>query len=157
MFDCYASLVLIVVGLGICLVIIFLSFSWWRMKSWMRLPSRVTGASIDVRRMPVAVGYVEKQYRPRIEYEYEYRGRKYLGRRMTFWDVKLWTADRAQAERQLAEPGTELRVYVSPSNPSKSIMRPVFQYRYVDLLTKVFMTGLVIGSVGVWVGQVTCF
>jgi hypothetical protein len=34
-----------------------------------------------------------------------------------FWDGKLWTHNRADAERQLAEPGAELRIYVSPANP----------------------------------------
>jgi hypothetical protein len=157
MSDCYASLALIIIGVGVCLVALFLSVSWWGMKRWIPLPSRVMRSSINVRRMPIAVGYVEKQYRPFIEYEYEYRGRGYRGQRISFFDAKLWTGDRANAERQLAELRAQLRVYVSPSKPSKAIMRPLFEYRYVDLLAKVFMAGLVIGGVGVWMRQVTCF
>jgi hypothetical protein len=157
MFHCYASLVLVIVGLGVSVTMVFLGFSWWRMKNWMRLPSRVTAAAIATRHIPVSIGFVREEYRPSIEYEYEYRGRKYVGRRLTFRDARLWTYDETRAQHQLIEPGTELRVYVSPSNPSKSIMRPVFEYRYVDFLAMVFMTGLLIGGVGVWVAQVMCF
>jgi hypothetical protein len=73
-----------------------------------------------------------------------------------FWDGKLWTHNRADAERQLAEPGAELRIYVSPANPAKSIVHPTFYFRHVDLLIKVFVIGLVVAGVGIWVAKVMC-
>jgi hypothetical protein len=157
MFHCYASLALIIVGLGLSVTMLTLGFSWWRMKHWMRLPARVTAASIATRHIPVSIGFVREEYRPSIEYEYEYRGRKYLGRRLTFRDARLWTYDETRAARQLIEPGTELRVFVSSSKPSKSIMRPVFEYRYLDFLAMVFITGVLIAGVGFWVARVMCY
>jgi hypothetical protein len=99
---------------------------------------------------------VREELRPRIECEYEYRGRRYVDRMLTFRDARLWTYEQARAERQLIEPGTELRVYGSPSNPSKAIMKPVFEHRYIDFSAMVFTTGLVIGGVGAWVRHVMC-
>jgi hypothetical protein len=123
----------------------------------MRLPSRVTAATIATRHIPVSIGFVREEYRPRIEYEYEYRGRKYVGSRLTFRDARLWTYDEERAARELIEPGTEFYVYVSPSKPSKSIVRPVFGYRYLDFLAMVFMTGILISGVGFWVVHVMCY
>jgi hypothetical protein len=107
MFDCYASLALIFIGIATCIVTIFLGFSWWRMKRWMRIPARVTQASINVRCIPVAVAYVEKQYRPKIEYEYEYLGRDYRGQRITFWDLIITNAPQAQNAKPIAAAQTD--------------------------------------------------
>jgi hypothetical protein len=118
--------------------------------------SQEESASVDARYHPIGGCVVREELRPRIECEYEYRGRRYVNRRLTFRDARLWNYEQARAERQLIEPGTELRVYVSPSNASKEIMKPVFEYRYIVFFAMVFTTGLLIGGVGAWVRQGMC-
>jgi hypothetical protein len=110
MSHCALGLLVMLVGFGTSVSAVALGLSWWRMKGWMRLSARVKGASLDTRYIPISAGFVREEFRPRIEYEYEYRGRRYVNRRLTFRDARLWTYEKATAERQLIEPGTELRV-----------------------------------------------
>jgi hypothetical protein len=157
MAHCFLALAVVFLGSSVSFAMLATGFAWWRMKTWVQLHSRVKSASLETRHNPIGAGVLMKEYRPKIEYEYEYRGKRYVGRRLTFRDARLWTYDQAKAERQLIDPGTELRVYVSPSNPSKAIMRPVFEYRYIDFLAMAFTTGLAVAGVGAWVSSVMCF
>ena len=156
MLHCYAAMMLVSSGLIILLIPIIFAFSWWRIRHWPKMPSRIVSASIESRRNPVGAGVVVTEYRPSVEYEYEVNGRHYLGKRIGFRDRRLWTDRRERAEFGSLTPGADVMVGVSPTNPSKSIIDTTIRLRDIDFLVMLTVLGILIVFVGVWVATLVC-
>jgi hypothetical protein len=147
---------LFALGLGSILTAIIFVFSWWRIKHWPKIPSRIVSSSIESRRNPVGAGVVINEYRPRVEYEYEVRGRRFLGKRIGFRDSRLWTDCLEDAESGLFISGSEVMVSVSPINSQNSIIDTRVKLRDLDFLGMLMILGILIGGVGAWVATVVC-
>jgi len=156
MLQCFLAMMLVSSGLGILLITIFFAFSWWKIGHWPKIPSRIVSASIESRRNPVGAGVVVTEYRPSVEYEYEVKGRHYLGKRIGFRDGGLWTDCRERAEFGSLTPGTEVMIGVSPNNPSKSIIDTTIRLRDLDFFGMLMVLGILIVGVGVWVATMVC-
>lgn len=157
MLHCYAPMFLAALGLGIAFIPMMFLFSWWRMTHWKTIPSRVVSSSIQSRRNPVGAGIVIKEYRPIVEYEYEIRGRRYLGKRIGFRDSRLWTDCLEEAESGLFISGRDVQVRVSPTNPRNSIIVTRLHLRDLDFLGMLMVLGLLIAGVGTWLATVVCY
>jgi len=156
MLHCYSAMMLVSSGLGILLIPIIFAFSWWKIRHWPKIPSRIVSASVESRRNPVGAGIVVTEYRPSVKYEYEVNGRHYLGKRIGFRDRRLWTDCRERAEFGSLTPGTEVMIGVSPNNPSKSIIDTTMRFRDLDFLGMLTVLGVLIVAVGVWVATMVC-
>jgi len=156
MLHCYFAKTLVLLGLGTILVPFFFAFLWWRIRHWPKIPSRIVSSSIESRRNPVGAGVVVKEYRPSVQYEYEVKGRRYVGNRIGFRDSRLWTHCREGAELCSLTPGKEVMVGVSPNNSSQSIIDTKVKLRDLDFLGMLIVLGVLILSVGAWVAIMVC-
>jgi len=156
MLHCYSAIFLVAIGFGIFLVPMIFVFSWWRIRHWPKIPSRIVSSSIESRRNPVGAGVVINEYRPSVEYEYEVKGHRYLGKRIGFRDSRLWTDCREDAESSKFISGTEVMVGVSPVNFSKSIIDTKLRLRDLDFLGMLTVLGVLIACVGAWVAIMVC-
>ncbi|MCA1788484.1 MAG: DUF3592 domain-containing protein [Thioalkalivibrio sp.] len=157
MLHCFSAIILVGVGLTTILVPIMFSFSWWRMRHWPRIPARIVSLSIDSRRNPVGAGVVVDEYRPSAEYEYQVKGRRYVGKRISLRDSRLWTDCRKDAEFGSFASGSEVMVGVSPSDPSKSIIDTNVSLRDLVFLGVLIVLGILISCTGAWVATLICF
>lgn len=156
MLHCYISITLVALGLVIIFIPIAMLIKWWKIRHWPKIPSRIVSSSIQSRRNPVGAGVVIKEYRPSVEYEYQVRGRRYLGNRIGFRDSRLWTDCLKDAEAGLLTSGTDVMVGVSPVHAQQSILDTRVTLRDLDFLGMLMVLGFLIVGVGGWIVTMAC-
>lgn len=92
-------------------------FGWpvrraWQARSWPQVQGTVVRVHLESQE-GVAEGPRDRPVR--IEYGYTVDGKKYLGTRITFFDI-------AQSHRPRCKPGSSLVVRYSPSDPSDAVI-----------------------------------
>ena len=155
-FECIAASLAIAVGSLGAVGVLLTALSWSTAKTWPRVQARLKRSAIEERRNVIGPTLILDQYRPALTYAYEIKGRTYEGRRITFWDRRLWDDDRRKAEERIARLGEEFLVAVSPRRPHKAVIEFRLTSRELDFLGVVGVTGLLVAGVGGWVVWMMC-
>ena len=98
--------------------------SLWRGLNALRWPAttgRVLEATIDRSRHG---GFSSGRYEPRVRYEYEVAGRRYIGDRLTFGLLALRSSVYAAEKLFRQKPGDAIRVHYDPRRPERAVLRP---------------------------------
>lgn len=156
MIDCFLGLLLVIVGSVITIVSIVTGFSWYSARSWPRVQAQLKSSAIERRRNPLGSTLVVEEFRPALRYEYQFLGKIYEGRRITFWDRRLWHDERNMAEQRIGVLGERFFVSVSPTRPHKSVIEYQLKRREWDLLGVFMFSGALVTGVGVWVMWMIC-
>jgi len=156
MTDCVLGAILVLSGLGVTFGALMTGLSWRSAKTWPRVQARLKRSAIEERRNVIGPTLILDQYRPALTYAYEIKGRTYEGRRITFWDRRLWDDDRRKAEEKIARLGEEFLIAVSPRRPHKAVIEFRLTSRELDFLGVVGVTGLLVAGVGGWVVWMMC-
>lgn len=91
-----------------------------RTRRWVRTSGTVTGAFIAERK---AIDH-PSHYAPEIQYEYEFDGRNFVGKRIGVIGTAAPHRAHARAVLERYPVGALIDVYVDPSKPSRAVLEP---------------------------------
>ncbi|MBI4188165.1 MAG: DUF3592 domain-containing protein [Chloroflexi bacterium] len=122
------------VGMGIFVLVNTLLATFWGIKSnsWTGVEGIITSTRIDEQKdTNYETGLTTKDYRPLINYSYEFGDVQYLSSRVSFEEDAghVPIVDRRKAEESLARYSKSMgiRVYCNPQNPQQSTLEPGFR------------------------------
>lgn len=107
----------LVIGIGGILHAFYSLLMTRAAESWIPVSGRITSHGIEEKRDSDG----DYMYKAKVEYLYEYRGRKYKGKRIAFgfgsWNIK-WLVQKSYREAISRAPA--ITVYIDPKNPKIS-------------------------------------
>jgi Protein of unknown function (DUF3592) len=98
--------------------------SLWRGLRALRWPAS-TGRVLEVTVYRSRHGGLSSgRYEPRVRYEYEVAGHRYIGDRLTFGLIALRSSVHAAEKLFRQKPGDAVRVRYDPRRPDRAVLRP---------------------------------
>ncbi len=136
--------------------------AWWGMRDWVPVQAVVVAAEVDRssrRRYGSSSSPTEEVFAPRITYAYTVRGRRFESDRYSL--VPEYSSDEGAVRARVAAefaPGTSIRVYVDPEDPSQAVIDRDARSGSVILavLGVAFSLGGLAMLVGAWVQCLGC-
>lgn len=101
-----------------------IGFGCYISKNWNVIPAKIVHAEVDTLKYEDTNGRWKTSYSPKVSYEYNYNGTVYVGNRYSW--VKSYDNDELHdAAKRLVyrkQKGKEIKIFVNPENPSKSVV-----------------------------------
>lgn len=115
-------------------------------QQWPQTEGKVTASEVEIRQETDTEGDMSTYYYPRIHYEYQVNGEKFLSSKYRLLDASM-TKKNAQQLVESYSPGQTVVVYYDPNKPADAVLitgAPKFLYIFAVIGAILIVAGLLV-------------
>lgn len=142
------AIIVLITGVMMCAYFLFIWYRWYAVRKWESVPGKMLTSGFKQGSLAMWPARLVT-YSPKVEYEYSFRGLKYIGSKISVRDRGLAFVDKNEAQKILDQLGFAPSVYVDPNDPASSYLINKIGWAQINYVLTYLVSGLLLSLIGI--------